>query len=369
MKKFYVITSLIFALFVVSANAQFIELDGKAPVSHLKFDSLTADDTRIDNAGTEHYQFTDNLGNVVDDTIEGHSWGGGLFSGFTMEEQTVKSNTLPSLFWNSYISYPNRPQGIAAYSRNSGGYMGPKGTSARTISFFMHATDSARADTANGAWDINYLYGCGNPGVAGERLYWYYHPDVKKFNIWFGGDANSATSEDAISNNEWVHLALVIPEGGARADIKLYIDGVETFFDEENGDLSLVLNTTPEADWDGVRVGALSNMWMADYRIYDQVLTSSEVNILAANSSTSIKTANRSEFKLYPVPNNGIFTIECEDMDVKELVVRNITGQKVHEELIEQSKTLNLNELASGVYFVTVRDSRNVLSTQKMIIE
>lgn len=369
MKKFYAIASLFLALFLTSANAQFIEIDGKEPVFHIKFDSLTAGDSRLDNVGTEHYQYTSNLGEVTDDTIEGHSWGGGLFSGFTFQEQTVKENTLPTMFWNSYLAYPNRPQGIAAYSRSTGGYMGPRGSSARTISFFMHATDSARADTANGAWDINYLYGCGVPGVAGERLYWYYHPDVNKFNIWFGGDANSATSEGAISNNTWVHLALVIPEGGARADIKLYIDGVETFFDEENGDLSLVLNTTPEADWDGVRVGALSNMWMADYRIYDQVLTSSEVNILAANSSVSINTSELSEFKIYPVPSKGVFTIECENLDLKQVVINNLIGQKVYEGLIEQSKIINVSDLEAGIYFVTVRDSRNMVSTQKMIIE
>jgi len=369
MKKFYAIASLFLALFMISANGQFIEIDGKAPVFHLKFDSLTTDDTRLHNVGTEYAQYTSNSGEVTDDTIEGHSWGGGLFSGFTFQEQTVKENTLPTMFWNSYLDYPNRPQGIAAYSRSTGGYMGPRGSSARTISFFMHATDSARADTANGAWDINYLYGCGVPGVAGERLYWYYHPDVNKFNIWFGGDANSATSEGAISNNIWVHLALVIPEGGARADIKLYIDGVETFFDEENGDLSLVLNTTPEADWDGVRVGALSNMWMADYRIYDQALTGSEIGKLAANSSVGMKTSISTEFKIYPVPNKGIFTVECEGSDMKQLVIQNLIGQKVYESLMVESKTFDVSDLESGIYFVSVRDSRNVLSTQKMIIE
>lgn len=367
MKKSYAITLSILAFLMLEVKAQFVEIDGKEPVFHIKFDALTADDTRLDNVGSEHYMFTTNLDVEVEDTVEGHSWGGGLFSGFTMEEQTVVSNTLPTMFWNSYLAYPNRPQGIAAYSRNNGGYMGPRYSSARTISFFINATDSARADTANGAWDINYLYGCGNPGVAGERLYWYYHPDVKKFNIWFGGDANSATSEDAINANEWVHLALVIPEGGARADIKLYINGVETFFDEENGDLGLVLNTTPEAEWDGVRVGALSNMWMADYRIYDQVLTSSEISLLAENA-VAVRSIEKEEFNIYPIPNNGNFIVEFEDMEYKEVCIVNILGETVHKEMVKGRKAFNMNELSAGTYFVTVKDSKNIRSIRKMII-
>jgi len=225
----------------------------------------------------------------------------------------------------------------------------------------------ARADTANGAWDINYLYGCGVPGVAGERLYWYYHPNVDKFNIWFGGDANSATSEGVINKNEWVHLALVIPVGGARADIKFYINGVETFFDEENGDLGLVLNTTPEADWDGVRVGALSNMWMADYRIYDQVLTSSEVQEIAGNG-TATHNMEKHELNIYPIPNNGNFTVEYDGIGDNEVVINNILGKTVHKEVFNGKKTFNLSYLSPGTYFVTVKDSNNNHTIHKMIV-
>lgn len=367
MRLNYAITIFILTFFMLDLNAQFVEIDGKDPVFHIKFDALVADDTRLDNAGTEHYMFTNNAGVMIEDTIEGHSWGGGLFSGFTFQDQPIVSNTLPTMFWNSYLSYPTRPQGIAAYSRSNGGYMGPRYSEARTISFFMLATDSARADTANGAWDINYLYGCGVPGVAGERLYWYYHPDVDKFNIWFGGDANSATSEGIINKNEWVHLALVIPEGGARADMKLYINGVETFFDEENGDLGLVLNTTPEAEWDGVRVGALSNMWMADYRIYDQVLTSSEVNQLALNG-TSANNLDEQSLNIYPIPNSGQFTVEFENMEVREVSIQNLLGKTVHKGIVSGIGTFNLSHLSPGTYLVKVKDSQNNLTITKMII-
>lgn len=368
MKKNYAILLSIMLFFMLDVTAQFTKIEGKDPVFHIKFNAMTADDTRLDNDGTEHYSFTNYYGVVVDDTIEGHSWGGGLFSGFTMEDQVVVANTLPTMFWNSYPSYPNRPQGIAAYSRNNGGYMGPSGSSARTISFFIYATDSARADTAHGAWDINYLYGCGIPGVAGERLYWYYHPDVQKFNLWFGADANSATSEGAINANEWVHLALVVPEGGARADVKLYINGVETFFDEENGDLGLVLNTTPEAEWDGVRIGALSNIWMADYRIYDQVLTSTEVAFLADNNTLSIDDNEKQTFSIYPTPNNGNFTVEFENNDSKEVCISNILGETVHKEIVNGKKSFNLSNLNKGTYFIYVKDTRNNLTVRKMII-
>jgi hypothetical protein len=359
------------AFFMLSANAQFVEIDGKTPVFHIKFDSLTTDDTRLFNAGTDQFSFTKSNGTEVNDTSEGHGWGGGLWSGFVFQNQEIIENiTLPTMFWNSYLSYPNRPQGIAAYSRSNGGYMGPFKGEAMTVAFYVNVTDSARSDTANGSWDNPYLYGCGNWAVAGERIYCYFDPSVMKLVFNWGGGNWSATAENTFAKNKWVHIAFTVPAGGERSVVKLYINGVETFFDDEAGDMT-VINLTPENEgWDGIRVGALSNIWMADYRVYDQTLTASEIAKFVEGIISGINnTINKTNFTVYPVPNNGVFTIEFEDADFNEITINNIVGQIVYNELVEQKRTISLSHLNAGIYFVNVRNSKNEISSQKIVVE
>lgn len=370
MKKSYTISLMLFALIAMNAKAQFVQIDGKNPIFQIKFDSLTADDTRLFNAGTDMYAFTKSDGTEVNDTVEGHGWGGGLWSGFTFQDQQVQQNTIPSMFWNSYVSYPTRPQGIAAYSRNSGGYMGAFAGEAITISFYVNVTDSARADTANGAWDVPYFYGCGNWAVAGERIYWNFDPSVMKFVFNWGGDNWSATAENVIAKNEWVHLALTIPQGGARNEVKLYVNGVETFFDDEAGDMT-VINLTPEnPGWDGIRVGALSNLWMADYRVYDVVLTASEVQKFGEAGVGIVNNAKSNlDLKAYPVPNNGVFTVEFNDNETRKISIINMIGQTVHSQIIERSGTINVTNLSKGTYFLSAKSENNVTSVRKIIIE
>jgi hypothetical protein len=288
-----------------------------------------------------------------------------------MQEQVVNSDNfaelfLPTIHWDSYLSLPGRPQGVAAYA--SEGYGGPRADSARTISFYVNITDSARADTgAAGAWDKPYFYGMGNWAVDGERLYWYFDPSGMKFSLWFGG-SGSTTAENVIPKNEWVHLALTVPQGGARADIKLWVNGVVTPFAEETGDLTKI-NTTLEAAWDGIRVGALVNLWMADYRVYDTELTESDFKALLGLNVSAKDLEQQDLFNIYPVPNHGIFTLDITDSGVRKIVITNTLGQVVHDQIVDQKGTINISHLPSGMYFVSLRDNNKNLQTKKVLIK
>lgn len=370
MKKNYFFAALLVFAFAVNLQAQFIELDGKEPAFHIKFDELVGNKLKVEGTQFNNWEKFD--GTWSTDTVLGHPWGGeGSFEDFTMMEQTVSSDNfaelfLPTIHWDSYASLPGRPQGIAAYADE--GYGGPRADSARTVSFYVNITDSARADTgAAGAWDKPYFYGLGNWAVDGERLYWYFDPAGMKSSLWFGG-SGSSTAEDVIPKNEWVHLALTVPQGGAVADIKLWVNGVVTPFVDVPGELTTI-NTTLEAAWDGIRVGALVNLWMADYRIYDMELTESDFKTLLGLNVAAPDLDHQDLFNIYPVPNNGIFTVEIADPGTRNIVVMNTLGQVVHDQMVDQKETINLSHLPTGMYFVSLRENNRILQTSKVLIK
>jgi len=370
MKKNYFFVALLFAAFAVNLEAQFIEVPDKEPAFHIKFDETVG--TRLNVEGTQFNNWEKFDGTWATDTVQGHAWGGeGDFNDFTMQEQVVNSDNfaelfLPTIHWDSYLSLPGRPQGVAAYA--SEGYGGPRADSARTITFYVNVTDSARADTANGAWDVPYFYGTGNWQVDGERLYWYLDPAAMKFNFFFGGSSNSVTADNVIPKNEWVHCALTVPQGGARADMKLWINGVVTPFAEETGEMTTI-NTTLEAAWDGIRVGALVNLWMADYRVYDAELTQVDFNALLGINTAVSDVSHQDLFTIYPVPNDGIFTLEIADPGMRNIVIRNTLGQVVHDQIVDQQEIINVSDLPSGMYFVSISDNKTNSQTKKMLIK
>lgn len=371
MKKNYFFAALLAFAFAAGLNAQFIELEDKEPVFHVKFDETVGTHLKVEGTQFNNWESFD--GTWVTDTVEGHPWGGeGDFNEFTMEEQIVSSENfaelfLPAIHWDSYLSLPGRPQGLAAYDGPAGAYGGPRADSARTISFYVMVTDSARADTANGAWDVPYFYGTGNWQVDGERLYWFIDPQAMKFTLFFGGSSNSVTAEDVIPKNEWVHLGLTVPQGGARADVKLWVNGVVVPFAEETGEMT-TLNTTLEASWDGVRIGALVNMWMADYRIYDVELTEDDFARLLGINTSAPDPDQENLFNIYPVPNDGIFRVEVAYSGAKKIVIKNTLGQVVHDQIVDQMDVINVSHLPTGIYFVSLCDDHRNLQTRKVLI-
>lgn len=384
MKKNYFLATLLILAIAVNSNAQFVELDDKEPVFHLTFDDTYADG-KLMVQGTDAYGgFEKYDGTTVEedaDTIRGHGWGGGDFNNFTYLEQVVDSDDfselfLPTMFWPSFLQVSDRPQGIAAYTDGNGAYAGPRGTSPRTITTYLRLTDSARVDTANGAWDgdpMLYQLGKWDSEGGGGWIRWTLNPSNMKFQFDWGLAADFSP-ENAIEKNEWVHLALTIPDGGARADVKFYINGVAQDFvaEESTGPEVTTLNTrlTPAVEWDGIFVAKWANVWMADYRVYDAELSEVEVRkLLGLNPISAPKFENQDVFNIYPVPNNGIFTIETTAPGVSKVVIRNTLGQVVHNQIVDQKEVVDVSSLSTGMYFVTLSDSKNTVAAKKILIK
>ncbi|MBX3165294.1 MAG: T9SS type A sorting domain-containing protein, partial [Bacteroidetes bacterium] len=57
------------------------------------------------------------------------------------------------------------------------------------------------------------------------------------------------------------------------------------------------------------------------------------------------------ELKIYPNPNNGVFTIETQENT--HIVVMNLIGQIIYEQNTTSSKTkISLKEIDNGIYFI-----------------
>ena len=81
------------------------------------------------------------------------------------------------------------------------------------------------------------------------------------------------------------------------------------------------------------------------------------------------------EFKLFPNPNRGLFTILIKGQPKDELNMRliNVLGQTLHSEELDFStgdliKTYNFNHLSTGTYIVELRSKQQVLF-KKVVIE
>lgn len=364
---------MLLGLIAMNAKAQFVQIDGKDPVLHIPFDSLTVDGARLFTDGTDMHSFTTWDGREVVDTIEGHGWGGGSYAEFTYENQIVagEKRELPVMYWNSFADVSVRPQGIAVYSRANDAYPGPFNGKAVSVSFYVKVTADTRIDTANGAWDgAPQFYGLGDWEIAGGGVFFRYEPTTMEVWVEYGTDNRTSYGEGVFAKDEWVHVAYVIPTGGARSDIKLYINGVETFADDEVGDAT-VITITPKAAWDGIIIGKHTNTWMADYRVYDVELTAAEVAQFGQDLPTSgISTAkSANDFSVYPVPNNGIFNIEFNNNETRNIKIINMLGQTMHSQLIKGKDVVSVNELPKGAYFISAENEDKVISIQKIIIE
>ena len=89
---------------------------------------------------------------------------------------------------------------------------------------------------------------------------------------------------------------------------------------------------------------------------------------------SSVENVISREFNVYPNPNNGIFTVELNNIkaDDYKILVTNVLGQEVYVST-EKTSTLisekiDLSDLSKGVYMLEVSNSESTI-TEKIIVE
>ena len=92
-------------------------------------------------------------------------------------------------------------------------------------------------------------------------------------------------------------------------------------------------------------------------------------------NATAIKSYDENNFKVYPNPNSGIFTIDLKNKLSRDysISIQNILGQQVYFEKYKKGnniqKNIDLSFLDKGVYNINVFNENNVVDTQKIIIK
>ena len=89
---------------------------------------------------------------------------------------------------------------------------------------------------------------------------------------------------------------------------------------------------------------------------------------------SSVENVISGEFNVYPNPNNGIFTVELNNIkaDDYKILVTNVLGQEVYVSTKEVStlisEKIDLSDLSKGVYMLEVSNSESTI-TEKIIVE
>lgn len=80
---------------------------------------------------------------------------------------------------------------------------------------------------------------------------------------------------------------------------------------------------------------------------------------------------NKEPFSIYPNPANGLFTVSTiQDFPNSEIRFSNILGKTIKQMAPEGQKTqFSAKDFSPGIYFVTLYNNKEILSTKKLIIK
>mgnify|MGYP001302834243 CR=1 FL=1 len=175
------------------------------------------------------------------------------------------------------------------------------------------------------------------------------------------------SSASSIAGN-WNHIAIVHKAGFQ--EFELYINGV--LYSTYASNTSPIPNLHKFSTNFHIGTGSVASKSFKgdidEFYIYNRALTSSEILAVRNNTTAPLSTSSFSNnliFNLYPNPASEMITIEM-DSEVKTVEIYSVHGQKVQ---TSNTKSVVLNNLAAGVYFVKVEDVDGLNSTKKLIIK
>jgi hypothetical protein len=227
----------------------------------------------------------------------------------------------------------------------------PYGNAARTVSVWAkvnaHNSASPFHNTifSYGAFSGSSAFGCSITNATTMIL----------------GYNNNYTALSTNNLSTWDHY--VSAYDGANA--KVYKNGTLL------GSQAKVWSTVNNSDVFRIGIGVGGEFWfngaIDDLKIYNYVLTDTEISNLHANNtlSTSDFSQNNLEVALYPNPVNDVLNIET-TLELKSVEIYNLQGQRV---LSSNQKAINVSALTSGMYMVRIEDRDHAVSTKKIIVK
>jgi hypothetical protein len=126
-------------------------------------------------------------------------------------------------------------------------------------------------------------------------------------------------------------------------------------------------------DIDGIQEGVDPGAWL--YTTFAPCLRLNfDPSVIGINTNVNERD-NNLNFAVYPNPNKGLFKVHFDIKNRNKLLleVKSILGKSVYKEEINNSgminKSLDLSYLRKGIYFISITDDSNSISTKKITIQ
>jgi len=125
-------------------------------------------------------------------------------------------------------------------------------------------------------------------------------------------------------------------------------------------------------DIDGIQEGVDPGAWL--YTTFAPCLRLNfDPSVIGINTDVNERD-NNLNFAIYPNPNKGIFKVQLDLQNTTILLeIKSILGKSVYKEEINNSgminKSIDLSYLKKGVYFISITDDSNFISTKKITIQ
>jgi hypothetical protein len=155
----------------------------------------------------------------------------------------------------------------------------------------------------------------------------------------------------------------------------LYINGINSKADLDN--LSAIADLCPQLYGNAVyQSRALLQSITYVGKMYVDSCDNSKVrkSVWLDDEPKSVSVADGVQAKLYPNPNNGSFTLayDLKKYNAADVLVYDVTGKVVYKtnlDNLENLKQINTSNLQSGIYFIQLIHDKNLLWTDKLVIQ
>ena len=203
--------------------------------------------------------------------------------------------------------------------------------------------------------------------TAGQFIYLIGSNQTDKFNTFFGFTSDYESGAMFINGDDAIELF----ENGVVIDVHgdIDVDGTDESWDSVDSWAYRVNSSGPDgssfvlANWTFGGTGQLDGATNSESTSPFPIGTYS--NTTASTNDNSI-----AGFSAYPNPVKGNnLTVTTSSRDLKTVNIYNVLGKKVFSQRFSSmNKTMNVSEIASGVYIMKVSEGNNI-ATKKLIIE
>ena len=203
--------------------------------------------------------------------------------------------------------------------------------------------------------------------TAGQFIYLIGSNQTNKFNTFFGFTSDYESGAMFINGDDAIELF----ENGVVIDVHgdIDVDGTDESWDSVDSWAYRVNSSGPDgssfvlANWTFGGTGQLDGATNSESTSPFPIGTYS-------NTTAGVRDNSIAGFSTYPNPVRGnTLTVTTSSTDIKTVNIFNVLGRKVFSQRFSSmNKTMNVSEIASGVYIMKVSEGNNI-ATKKLIIE